>query len=126
MGVGGATQQSAYLDRLQFNLELTTTDDIIVDNNYGRLSAEVAVRLVGTVAQPGLDGRITLREGGQIFIAGRTFRITRGDISFADRRRIHPEFNIAAEANLSGDNVTLTLTGTLERPTTISRRKMAR
>lgn len=119
VGVGAATQQSPYLDRLQLNLALTTTDDIIVDNNYGRLSAEVAVRLVGTVAQPGIDGRVTLREGGQIFIAGRTFRITRGDISFADRRRIRPEFNIAAEANLGGDsgNVTLTLTGTLERPT---------
>ena len=66
-----------------------------------------------------MDGRITLREGGQIFLAGRTFRITRGDISFTDRRHIHPEFNIAAEANLGGDdgNVTMTLTGTLERPT---------
>ena len=46
-----------------------------------------------------MDGRITLREGGQIFLAGRTFRITRGDISFTDRRHIHPEFNIVAEAN---------------------------
>ena len=66
-----------------------------------------------------MDGRITLREGGQIFLAGRTFRITRGDISFTDRRHIHPEFNIAAEANLGGSdgNVTMTLTGTLERPT---------
>ena len=64
-----------------------------------------------------MDGRITLREGGQIFLAGRTFRITRGDISFTDRRHIHPEFNIAAEADLGGDNVTMTLTGTLERPT---------
>jgi outer membrane protein insertion porin family len=119
VGVGGVAAQRAYLDRLQLNLAVTTTDDVLVDNNYGRLSAEVAVRLVGTVAEPGLDGRITLREGGQIFIAGRTFRITRGDISFADRRHIHPEFNIAAEANLGGNSgvVTMTLTGTLERPT---------
>lgn len=117
--VGGGTVQRPYLDRLQLNLALTTTDDIIVDNNYGRLSAEVAVRLVGTVAQPGLEGRITLQEGGLIYLAGRTFRITRGDISFADRRHIHPEFNIAAEANTGGSDghITLTLTGTLERPT---------
>lgn len=117
--VTGATVQAPYLDRLQLNLAITTTDDIIVDNNYGRLAAEVNVRLVGTVAQPGVDGRITLQEGGLIYLAGRTFRITRGDISFTDRRRLHPEFNIAAEANLgaNGGNVTLTLTGTLERPT---------
>ena len=109
-----------YLERLGLNLAVTTTDDITIDNNYGRLAAGATVRLVGTAAAPGMDGRITLREGGQIFLAGRTFRITRGDISFTDRRHIHPEFNIVAEANLgagSGNNVTMTLTGTLERPT---------
>jgi outer membrane protein insertion porin family len=107
-----------YLDRLQMNLAITTTEEIIVDNNYGRLAADANVRLTGTIAQPGMDGRITLREGGQIYLAGRTFRITRGDVSFTDRRHIHPEFNIAAEADLgSSGNVTMTLTGTLERPT---------
>ena len=109
--------QRPYLERLRLDLTISTTDEIVVDNNYGRLAAEANVRVLGTVAQPGLDGRITLREGGQIFLAGRTFRITRGDISFTDRRHIHPEFNIAAEAELSGDTVTMTLTGTLERPT---------
>jgi len=110
------TAGSPYLDRLQLNLVVTTTEDLLVDNNYGRLAASASVHVVGTVAQPGMDGRITLREGGQIYLAGHTFRITRGDISFADRRHIHPEFNIAAEARLNGDNVTMTLTGTLERP----------
>ena len=108
--------QRPYLDRLRLNLAITTTDDIVVDNNYGRLEANADVRIVGTVAEPGVDGRITLGEGGEIFLAGRTFRITRGDISFTDLRRIHPEFNIAAEARLGGDDVTMTLTGTLERP----------
>jgi autotransporter translocation and assembly factor TamB len=114
----GPAVERPYLERLQMNLAVTTTDDIIVDNNYGRLAAAANVRVVGTVGQPGMDGRITLQEGGQIFLAGRTFRITRGDISFADRRRIRPEFNIAAETNLGGGggNVTMTLTGTLERP----------
>lgn len=115
----GVVAERPYLDRLALNLAVTTTDDVIVDNNYGRLAAGANVRVVGSVGAPGMEGRITLREGGEIFLAGRTFRITRGDISFADRRRIHPEFNISADANLgagSGD-VTLTLTGTLERPT---------
>jgi outer membrane protein assembly factor BamA len=115
--VGSAASNRPYLERLRFNLAITTTDDIIVDNNYGRLAAGADVQLVGTAAAPGMDGRITLREGGQIYLAGRTFRITRGDISFTDRRHIHPEFNIAAEARLGSDNITMQLTGTLERPT---------
>ncbi|MGE0864151.1 MAG: translocation/assembly module TamB domain-containing protein [Vicinamibacterales bacterium] len=106
-----------YLDRLRLNLMVTTSDDITVDNNYGRLEAGANVRVVGSAAAPGMDGRVTLREGGEIFLAGRTFRITRGDISFTDLRRIHPEFNIVAEAQTGGDTITMTLTGTLERPT---------
>ncbi len=110
--------EQPYLDRVRLNLAVTTTEAITVDNNYGRLEADATLRVVGTVAAPGVDGRITLREGGEIFLAGRTFRITRGDISFSDLRRIRPEFNIVAEAAISGgDNVTMTLTGTLERPT---------
>lgn len=107
-----------YLDRIRLNLAVTTSDDLLVDNNYGRLEAGANVRIVGTVAAPGMDGRITLREGGEIFVAGRTFRITRGDISFTDLRRIHPEFNLVAEAPLGSGrgNATMTLTGTLERP----------
>jgi len=109
--------QQPYLDRVRLNLAVTTTEAITVDNNYGRLEADANLRILGTAATPGIDGRITLREGGEIFLAGRTFRITRGDISFSDLRRIRPEFNIVAEAAISGgDNVTLTLTGTLERP----------
>jgi outer membrane protein insertion porin family len=118
--MAGPAVERPYLDRLQLNLALTTTEDVIVDNNYGRLAAGANVRVIGTVAEPGMDGRITLREGGQIYLAGRTFRISRGDISFTDRRHIHPEFNIVAEANLGtgrSGNVTMTLTGTLERPT---------
>jgi outer membrane protein assembly factor BamA len=109
--------ESGYLDRLQLNLTVTTTEGLSVDNNYGRLAADANVRLIGTAAEPGMEGRITLREGGQIYLAGRTFRITRGDISFTDRRHIHPEFNIAAESRIGNENVTMTLTGTLERPT---------
>jgi len=118
--MAGPAVERAYLDRLQLNLAVTTTEDVIVDNNYGRLAAGANVRVIGTVAEPGVDGRITLREGGQIYLAGRTFRISRGDISFTDRRHIHPEFNIVAEANLGtgrSGNVTMTMTGTLERPT---------
>jgi outer membrane protein assembly factor BamA/autotransporter translocation and assembly factor TamB len=112
----GPLVERPYLDRIRLDLSVSTTEDVTVDNNYGRLEAGANIRVVGTAGQPGVDGRITLREGGEIFLAGRTFRITRGDISFTDLRHIHPEFNIAAEARVNGKDVTMMLTGTLEHP----------
>ena len=110
--------ESPYVDRLRLNVGLTTTEDASIDNNYGRFQAGASLRVVGTVAEPGMSGRITLREGGEIYLAGRTFRLTRGDISFTDLRRIDPEFNISAEANIGAEGtVTMTLTGTVDHPT---------
>ncbi len=112
----GIADEPSYLDRMRLNVSVTTEEDIVMDNNYGRLEAGASMRLVGTVAEPGMEGRITLREGGQLFIAGRTFRVTRGGISFTDLRRIEPEFDIAAETSVNGRDVTMTLTGTIEKP----------
>jgi outer membrane protein insertion porin family len=112
----GLQEEPSYLDKIRLNVSVTTDEDLVMDNNYGRLEAGAAVRLVGTVAEPGLDGRVTLREGGQLFLAGRTFRITRGDISFTDLHRIEPEFDIAAETHIAPHDVTMTLTGTVDKP----------
>ena len=101
-----------HVDRMQLNLAITTTEDIIVDNNYaGWPRRKRAVDWHGGPARHGRPHH--LGEGGQVYLAGRTFRITRGDVSFTDRRHIHPEFNIVAEADLgtSTGNVTMTLTG---------------
>ncbi len=105
-----------YLDRIRLNLGVTTTEDIVVDNNYGRFEAGANLRVVGTVAAPGMTGRVTMREAGSVYLAGRTFRLTRGDVSFTNLRRIEPEFNIAADARVGTDTVTMTLTGTLDHP----------
>jgi outer membrane protein insertion porin family len=95
---------------------VTTAEDFVVDNNYGRFEASADVRVVGTASAPGLTGRIALGEAGRIYLAGRTFRITRGDIFFTDLRRIRPEFNIAASAQVGTDTITVTIAGTPERP----------
>jgi outer membrane protein assembly complex protein YaeT len=122
------------LDELHLNIDVTTQEDLRVDNNYARLEAGAAVRLRGTVDEPGLDGRITLREGGEVYLAGRTFHVTRGDISFTNPNRIEPEFDIELQTRVSGTDITLTLDGPLDRlqtdvrssdPTIDSREAMA-
>ncbi|HXG87285.1 MAG TPA: translocation/assembly module TamB domain-containing protein [Vicinamibacterales bacterium] len=102
-------------ERLRLNLDVSTTEDLRIDNNYGRIEAGAALRVRGTVGDPALDGRITLREGGEVYLAGNTFYITRGSISFTNPNRIAPEFDIELRTLVSGNDIALTLDGPLDR-----------
>ena len=46
------TAERPYLDRIRLNLAVTTTEDMLVDNNYGRLEAGADLRVVGTAPSP--------------------------------------------------------------------------
>lgn len=101
------------LDDIRLNVAVTTVEDMRVDNNYGRFEGGAQVRLVGTVGQPALTGRATLREGGTVYAAGRTFTINRGNISFTNLDRIEPDLDVQAQTRVSGQGeVTLTVQGT--------------
>jgi outer membrane protein assembly complex protein YaeT len=107
--------EESNLERLQLNVFVTTQEDLRVDNNYARLEAGAAVRVLGSADEPVLGGRVTLREGGEVYLAGRTFHVTRGDISFTNPNRIEPEFDIELQTRVSGTEITLTLSGPMER-----------
>jgi outer membrane protein assembly complex protein YaeT len=107
--------EPSYLDTIRLNVAVETVTDMVVDNNYGRFEAGAQLRLVGTIATPGLVGRATLREGGQVFLAGNTFRVERGSISFIGQTAIEPDFDIEIRTIASGQDVTVTLSGTLDR-----------
>jgi outer membrane protein assembly complex protein YaeT len=110
-----AAGEESWGEKLRLNLDVSTQQDLRIDNNYGRLEAGAALRVRGTVADPSLDGRITLREGGEVYLAGNTFHISRGSISFTNPNRIVPEFDIELQTRISGADISLTLDGPLER-----------
>jgi outer membrane protein assembly factor BamA/autotransporter translocation and assembly factor TamB len=109
------------LDDVRLNVAVTTVEDLLMDNNYGRLDGGVDVRVVGTAGQPGLTGRVALREGGRVYAAGRTFTLTRGTVTFTELDRIEPELDLQAETRVTSGgvgDVTLTVQGTPDRLTT--------
>jgi outer membrane protein insertion porin family len=104
------------LEELRLNVNVTTVEDIRIDNNYGRFEAGAQLRIVGTAAQPGMSGQVALREGGQIYALGRTFRLERGSISFTDLNRIQPDLDLQAITRVANlGDVTMTITGTPDR-----------
>jgi outer membrane protein insertion porin family len=110
-----AASAATWTEDLRLNLFVVTQQDLVLDNNYGRLEAGAAVRVIGTAADPILAGRITLREGGEVYLGGNTFHVSRGSISFANPSRIVPEFDIELRTLVSGSDILLTLEGPLDR-----------
>jgi outer membrane protein assembly complex protein YaeT len=110
-----APGSESWFDRVRLNLFAFTQQDLRVDNNYGRIEAGAALRVSGTGANPSLSGRVTLREGGEVYLAGNRFYVSRGSISFTSPNRILPEFDIELRTVISGRDLTLTLEGPLDR-----------
>ena len=101
-------------DNLQLGITLVTADDILVENNYGRLDIGADLRLVGTVGAPGMAGRLTVREGGEVYLGGRTYEVQRGTLDFTNPTRIEPILDLSLQTRVQDYDITLEVTGTPE------------
>jgi outer membrane protein assembly factor BamA/autotransporter translocation and assembly factor TamB len=117
----GPAGEASLFEQLDLSVAVVSTDDLIVDNNYGRMNLGIDVRLVGTAARPAVTGRASIREGGTLFLGGRSYLIERGVIDFTDPRAIVPELDLSARTRVRGPDeggqgieydITLELTGT--------------
>ena len=106
---------SDYIDAMRLDIDVSTEEDLVVDNNYGRFEAGASLRLAGTVERPGVTGRVDLREGGEIFLLGGLYRLNASNISFTNPSAIGPDLNVSMSTRSSGAETTVTLSGTLDQ-----------
>ncbi|MBI4485575.1 MAG: translocation/assembly module TamB domain-containing protein, partial [Acidobacteria bacterium] len=102
------------LDRIRLSISVVSSDGIVIDNNYGRLEIESGLKVTGTPAQPALAGRLTIGEGGAVFLAGQTWRVERGIVDFTSATRIEPTFDLALVTRVQRYDVRLSVTGTAD------------
>jgi translocation and assembly module TamB len=77
-----------------------------------RLDANLNLR--GSVDNPGMIGRVVVTQGEVVFF-GSKYNIDQGTVSFFDPNRIDPRLNINLETTVQGINVTLSVTGPIDR-----------
>ena len=98
--------------RLMLDIALETTDDLVADSPDMRLQAGAALQVVGTLAQPVLRGRATIREGGELFLGGRTYEVQAGTIEFVEQSGgTGLRLGITAATQVSTYDVGLRITG---------------
>jgi outer membrane protein assembly factor BamA/autotransporter translocation and assembly factor TamB len=109
-------ESSPFLDALALDIRVITDEDILVDNNYGRLQLGADLRLVGTAQTPGMSGRAELREGGQLFVGRNVYAVDSGTIDFSNPVAIEPVVNVRATTRAGGEDIEVTITGPAESP----------
>jgi outer membrane protein assembly factor BamA/autotransporter translocation and assembly factor TamB len=103
----------SWLDTVRLDVRILTQDNLLVDNNYGKLGASADVRIVGTATQPGLVGRVALTEGGLVFFGGNRYRLAdQGSIDFVNPTRVEPYLDLSAVTQVRGIEITLAVQGT--------------
>ncbi|MGE5833638.1 MAG: translocation/assembly module TamB domain-containing protein, partial [Acidobacteriota bacterium] len=100
------------LDRVRFDIDVDTAAPVMIDNNLARAEIDADLRIVGNPYEPGLTGRLTLAEGGQLTLNARRYEVERGVITFVDERRIAPSIDLVLNTKASNYDVRIAVTGT--------------
>jgi len=113
-----AGERSALLSRVRYDIAISTDNPILVDNNLAKVAAEGNLRLVGTYYRPALTGRMTLEEGGEIYLSERKYLIERGTLDFISQNKIEPLLDILAKTQAGGEDIDLQVSGSFGDLTT--------
>jgi len=112
-GLGSAVpsveSQSSFLTNLGLDVTVATTNEIRIDNNYGRVSLTANLQVTGSAAKPGLLGRLEAEPDGEVFLAGNTYRIQTLTVDFTNPRTIAPAVTLLAETRVKNVPIEITL-----------------
>ena len=105
---------SEYLRNLQIDVEGASSPDAQVQWYGARFSSEAQLRIRGTAERPVILGHVHLL-AGEFEFRGNTFRLTRGDINFANPFRLDPIFDLEAATTVEQYDVSIQLSGPASR-----------
>ncbi len=110
-GVEVTEERNPLLASLRFNIAVETANPVLVDNNLAKLAIDTNLRLVGSFYRPSMIGRVTLEEGGQIFLNERKYFVERGVVTLLSEAKIDPYVDLLARTKAAGFDINLQLTG---------------
>jgi translocation and assembly module TamB len=107
--------RTGLLGGLNFDIQINTSPDIQFESSLTEdLQVEANLRLRGTASNPALIGRANVTHG-QVIFYGTRFNVSQGSISFYNPLRIEPIFDVDLETKARGIDITLTVSGPLNK-----------
>ena len=108
--INGPATGSSFLRNLQFDVEALSAPDARMEWPGAQLQAEANLRVRGTWEHPILLGHIHILAGSLNF-AGNRYRVSRGDLHFANPFRLDPVLNVEATTTIQQYEITLNFNG---------------
>jgi translocation and assembly module TamB len=107
--------RAGLLEGVNFDIQIDTSPDVLVQSALAQqIQAEAALRLHGTLSNPVLLGRILITQGELTFF-GNKYTINQGSISFYNPVKLEPILNIDLQTRARGVDVTLTISGPMNK-----------
>jgi translocation and assembly module TamB len=100
---------------IELALHVESDETIELRSPFIRLTGSASLDISGTSNQPGLTGQIDALEGGEATVLGNRFEVDRGSITFSNPETIEPFLDVQASAFVQEYQVTVQLSGTLDR-----------
>src|SRR5271170_3482041 len=108
--ISGPSTSSPFLRNLQFDIAAGSAPDARMEWPGAELEAEANLRLRGTWEHPILLGHIHILSG-DLSLHGERYRVTRGDLNFANPFRLDPVLNVEAITTIQQYEITLNFNG---------------
>jgi outer membrane protein assembly complex protein YaeT len=105
------------LRSLNLDINLSTVDAFIIENNLADLELDAGIRVSGTVFDPRLSGFVRNRQTGQMVFGNHEYEVEQASLSFQDADPLEGILSITAHTQTYHQEeilkVTLTITGTI-------------
>jgi outer membrane protein assembly complex protein YaeT len=105
-------EPNPFLKKLNLDINIGIPNNFIIDNNISNAEVLGDLRLVGTPYNPGLSGRVSVAEGGEIYFNQNTFSVEQGTVDFINPTRIEPDLNLSARTQVQDYSIHLIVQGT--------------
>ncbi len=110
----GGAPASAFENNMRLNVAVQSAQDISLKSSKLSMGGTANLNVTGTLGQPILLGRIGLTSG-EVFFLSKRFQVQSGSIQFANPVRTDPVVNMYITTNVEQYNVTLNMTGSVDR-----------
>jgi translocation and assembly module TamB len=104
----------SFTQGMKLNIAVQSTSQMNLVSSQVSVKGDANLRVVGTAADPVILGRTNLT-GGEFFLANNRYEVSHGTIDFLNPVRTEPVLNLQLRTTIDEYNITLGLTGPVDR-----------